>query len=210
MGHGLSPSGGTDSGPDIAIDPGTSPRTELPTPDVVGLDARGGTPTPTPASLAAGIVGYVRNRRGSKVGDGECFTLTHLALTEAGAKSAYDFGKVTPTADYVWGTDVSLSDLRSGDIVQFRDYMYERRVETTGPEGASQWKTDSQKRPHHTAIVESVGSGGAVTVLEQNAPKGSPVTRAQLFFADATSEDGGTTTTIRVQGTFWFYRPQAR
>jgi hypothetical protein len=155
-------------------------------------------------------VAYARNRRGRKVGDGECFTLTHQALTEAGAKSAYDFGKVTPTADYIWGTEVSLSDLRAGDVVQFRDYEYQRRVETTNPDGSSKWNTDSQKRPHHTAIVESVGSGGAVTLLEQNAPEGSPVNRAQLFFADGTSQDGGTTTTISVQGTFWFYRPRAR
>jgi len=206
MGHGLPPSRGPDGGPAITIDGGTSPRTELPTPDGVGLDARGSAPTPTPASMTASIVGYARQRRGSKVGDGECFTLADQALTGAGAKSARDFGKVTPTADYVWGTEVSLSDLRPGDIIQFRDYEYERRVE----DESGKWKTDSQKRPHHTAIVESVGSSGAVTVLEQNAPKGSAVSRAQLFFTNATSVDGGTTTTIRVQGTFWFYRPQSR
>ncbi len=206
MGHGLSPSGGTDGGPDITIDAGTLPRTELPTPDAIGLDARGGGPTPTPASMATSIVGYARQRRGSKVGDGECYTLADQALTGAGAKSARDFGKVTPTADYVWGTAVKLSDLQPGDVIQFRDYEYHRRVE----EASGKWRTESQKRPHHTAIVESVDGGGAVTVLEQNAPKGSAVGRAQLFLADATSVDGGTTTTVRVQGSFWFYRPQAR
>ena len=46
--------------------------------------------------------------------------------------------------------------------------------------------------------------------MEQNAPEGSPVTRTHLFFTAGTTTSGNTTTTIRVRGTFWFYRPQAR
>jgi hypothetical protein len=210
MGHGVPPSRSVDGGPALTIDEGTSARTEVPTPDVVGLDARHGAPTPTPADLAARVVTYARQRRGSRTGDGECFALADQALTEAGAKSAADFGTVTPTADYVWGTAVTLGDLQPGDVIQFRDYQYERRVDTTAADGTGSWKTDSQARPHHTAIVESVGRGGAVTVLEQNAPKGAAVARTLLFFADRTLDDGGTTTTIRVQGRFFFYRAQPR
>ena len=70
--------------------------------------------------------------------------------------------------------------------------------------------TESQTRPHHTAIVERVGANGSLTVLEQNVPRRSPVLRSQLFFTNSTTRSGGTTTTIRVQGTFWLYRPQAR
>jgi hypothetical protein len=49
-----------------------------------------------------------------------------------------------------------------------------------------------------------------VTVLEQTAPDGSPVTRSQLYFLSGTTTSGDRTTTIKVQGTFWFYRPEAR
>ena len=65
-------------------------------------------------------------------------------------------------------------------------------------------------RPHHTAIVEQVGAGGTVTVLEQNAPDGSPTTRTRLFFTSGTFTSGSSTTTVRVQGTIWYYRPEAR
>jgi hypothetical protein len=56
--------------------------------------------------------------------------------------------------------------------------------------------------------VESVDANGAITVLEQNVPQRSAVRRTQLFFADSTTTSGDTTTTIHVQGTFTFYRPQ--
>jgi hypothetical protein len=55
-----------------------------------------------------------------------------------------------------------------------------------------------------------VDGGGVVTVWEQNAPEGSAVRRTQLFFTSGRSTRGNTTTTIRVRGTFWFYRPEAR
>jgi hypothetical protein len=58
--------------------------------------------------------------------------------------------------------------------------------------------------------VERVEGSGAITVLEQNSPVGSPVVRSQLFFLNTTGTSGRRTTTITVKGTFWFYRPQAR
>jgi hypothetical protein len=36
------------------------------------------------------------------------------------------------------------------------------------------------------------------------------VVRTQLFFSSGTTTSGNTTTTVRVSGTFWFYRPEAR
>ena len=60
----------------------------------------------------------------------ECFRLVDRALAGAGAKSAADFGTVAPDIDYVWGTPVSLADVRPGDIVQFRDYRFDREVVT--------------------------------------------------------------------------------
>lgn len=42
-------------------------------------------------------------RKGTKVGSGECFDLADQALKDAGAKSAGDYGPVTPESDYRWG-----------------------------------------------------------------------------------------------------------
>ena len=155
--------------------------------------------------MADQIVGYARHRIGQHVGDGQCFALADNALRGAGANSAADFGTVTPTADYVWGTSVNLSDLRIGDVIQFRNYHYLKRVDNDD----GSFREDGGGRPHHTAIVERVDGDGALTVLEQNF-EGSPVRRSQLYFTSRTSTSGSQTTTITVTGTFWFYRPQAR
>jgi hypothetical protein len=155
------------------------------------------------------IVGYARRHRGAHVGDGECFALADQALQTAHARSASDFGTVTPDADYVWGTAVALNALQPGDVIQFRDYRFDRHVETNNADGSGSFHDDSQERPHHTAIVETVDGNGAVTVLEQNV-QGSAVRRSQLFFSNGTTTSGNTTTRITVSGTFWFYRPQAR
>jgi hypothetical protein len=132
-------------------------------------------------------------------------SIVDQALRNAGAKSAADFGTVTPNADYVWGSPVSLADVLPGDIIQFRNYRYDRTIETDA--GTD---TDFQERPHHTAIVERIDGGGAITVLEQNVPDGSPGQRSQLFFSSLSANSGGRRTTIRVQGRFRFYRPQPR
>lgn len=192
------------------IDPGTSARIDSPPPGPIGLDAKGGTPKQDQPNIADQIVSFSRRRRGERVGDGECFTLADRALRTAGARSTADYGTVTPDADYVWGTQISLSDVRPGDVIQFRGYRYDREVETRNADGSTTTKTDFQERPHHTAIVERVDGNGVITVLEQNSPDGSPVARNQLFFAGSTSTRGNRTTTITVQGTVWFYRPQAR
>ena len=205
MGNGLPPTPANDLGDPIRIDPGTSARTESPPPGPIGLDAKGGTPKQSQASMADQIVGYARHRIGQHVGDGQCFALADNALRGAGAKSAADFGTVTPTADYVWGTSVNLSDVRIGDVIQFRNYHYLKRVDNDD----GSFREDGGGRPHHTAIVERVDGNGAITVLEQNF-EGSPVRRSQLYFTSRTSTSSGQTTTITVTGTFWFYRPQAR
>jgi hypothetical protein len=105
---------------------------------------------------------------------------------------------------------VSLADLQPGDVIQMRDYRFDREVEVNNPDGSGSSDRDFQERPHHTVIVESVDGNGAVTVLEQNAPKGTAVRRSQLFFKDSETTAGRKKTKIKVQGTFWFYRPQTR
>jgi hypothetical protein len=171
----------------------------------VGLQAKGGSGNTNLTALGDQVVAFARDKLGQSVGNGECFDLADQALRSAGAKSAADFGTVTPNADYVWGTAVSLSDVRQGDIIQFKNYRYDRTIETD-----TRTDTDFQERPHHTAIVERLDGQGAITVLEQNVPDGSAGQRSQLFFSDVSTNSGGRRTTIRVRGRFRFYRPQPR
>jgi hypothetical protein len=208
MGSGRAPAG-IDLDTLDDIDDGTSARIESPTPGPVGLDAKSGDAKQSGASMAEQIVSFARKLRGKRLGDGQCFTLVDRALRGADAKSAADYGKVTPNADYQWGSSVTLADLQPGDVIQFRDYTYERVVVTKDDKGTTT-DEDAGDRPHHTAVVESVDGNGAVTVLEQNAPDGSAVRRSQLFFTAGATKSGNRTTTITVRGTFWFYRPEAR
>jgi hypothetical protein len=201
MGGRVLPGPVDDLGPAIVIDDGTLARTESPLPGPIGLQAAGG----GAGNLSDQVVRFARDNVGRSVGSGECFDLVDQALRNAGAKSAADFGTVTPNADYVWGSSVGLANVRPGDIIQFRNYRYDRTIETdTGTD------TDFQERPHHTAIVDRIDGGGAITVLEQNVPDGSPGQRSQLFFSSVSANSAGRRTTIRVQGRFRFYRPQAR
>ena len=197
---------GNGSGP---IDDGTLARIGSPEPGPIGLDSKGGTAKQNRASMADRIVGYASRKRGERDGDGECYTLVNRALRAADAKTAADFGPVSPDADYIWGTSVALADLQPGDIIQFRDYTYER-VTVTDDDSGTTTEEHAEDRPHHTAIVQSVDGGGAVTVWEQNAPEGSAVRRTQLFFTSGRTTSGNRTTRITVRGTFWFYRPEAR
>jgi CHAP domain len=205
MGHGTAPAGiDLDALP--PIDDGTLARTDSPTPAPVGLDSTSG--DAGAASMADQIIGFARRQQGSRVGRGECFDLADQALRGAKAKSAADYGKISRNADYTWGTPVPLSSVQPGDMIQFRNYLYKSTVVTKTDKETTTDEVDVD-RPHHTAIVESVGDNGAVTVLEQNAPDGSPVTRTVLYFKDSTTTSGKKTTTIKVQGKFWFFRPEA-
>jgi surface antigen len=207
MGNGTAP-GGIDLDDLPTIDDGTSARIGSPEPGPIGLDARSGD-TQDSSSRADQIVSYAQGQQGSKVGDGQCFALADTALRNAHAKSAADFGRVSPNADYKWGTPVTFANLAPGDIIQFRNYTYEKVVVTRDAKGTTTTEEDGD-RPHHTAIVQSVDGDGVVTVLEQNAPDGSPVTRAQLYFTSGTTSSGNRTTTVHVHGTFRFYRAEAR
>jgi hypothetical protein len=205
MGLGTAPAGiDLDALP--PIDEGTSPRTGSPTPGPIGLDSKND--DAKGANMADQIVGYARRQQGSRIGKGECFDLVNAALRSAKAKSAEDYGKISPEADYVWGTPVALSGLQPGDVIQFRNYSFEKTV-VTKTDKATTTEESGGDRPHHTAIVESVNDDGGVTVLEQNVPPGTPGTRAVLYFKDSKTTSGHRTTTIKVHGKFWFYRPQA-
>src|SRR4029450_7027614 len=117
MGH--TPGSANEFGGAIEIDDGTNVRTETPLPGPIGLDAPSGGGT-SAAGIAAGILGGAKGQRGNKVGNGECFAFADTALSTSGAKSASDYGTVTPDADYVWGSSVSLKDLQPGDVIHMR------------------------------------------------------------------------------------------
>ena len=176
------------------------------------------------------VVSFAAAKTGQQVGSGECFDLADQALRAAGARSAADFGTITPTANYVWGASVTRSQAIAGDIVQFSNYRVTVTTvtvtRTTYPNGGfdeqQQTQTESQSRPHHTAIIESVGLNGQMTVLEQNVGTGSTARQGQrndLYFVTRSdtpqiTRNGNQTTTVTrsyaVQGTVWFYHPQAR
>lgn len=208
MGGGIAPGARTSAVGEGAIDDGTLARIGSPDPGVVGLDAKGTKPKAR-APIPESVVSFGTQNMGQRVGDGQCFALADLALRRAGAKTAADYGPVVPDADYVWGSEVSLAGVKPGDIIQFRDYRYDKSVVIEDAKGVDK-KTSFEERPHHTAIVERVGADGVVTVLEQNSPEGSAVHRSTLYFKDTEVEDGNKTTTVSVTGTFWFYRPQPR
>lgn len=208
MGNGRIPAG-TDIDITDDVDAGTSARIGSPAPGPIGLDAKSDSSKTTRASLADRILGYARRHRGSRVGDGECFTLVNRALRAAEARSARDYGEVTPDADYVWGTSVTLAELQPGDVIQFRDYSF-RRVVVTETDSATTTEEEEGELPHHTAIVHSVDGGGAVTVIHQNGPPGSSVHTDRLYFTGGTTTEGNRQIRTTVRGTFWFYRPEAR
>src|SRR5262245_58631889 len=106
MGNGQTPPG-LDLDTRGTIDDGTLGLNESPPPGPIGLDAKNGSAKGSTASMADRIVAYARRQRGDRVGDGQCFAFADRALRQADARSARDYGDITPDADYVWGTSVT-------------------------------------------------------------------------------------------------------
>ncbi|MCA9193362.1 MAG: hypothetical protein KDB03_16435 [Planctomycetales bacterium] len=167
------------------------------------------------------IVQFASNNLGQRVGDGQCFALVDQALRSIGARSASDFGDITPTANYVWGREVTIDLVQAGDAIQFQNYSFQETITTrvTNPDGSSSEETEtrSESRPHHSALVSSVGSHGEMFVYEQNVNGQMVVQRNALLFrtltiGPTTSNAGGVQTTvtrtITVTGQVKFYRPQ--
>ncbi len=174
------------------------------------------------SAQATQITQFASTRMGQQVGDGECFTLVDQALRGAAARSAASYGTITPEANYVWGRAITLGQAQAGDVIQFNNYRYVKTVTTKivrrdGSENESTTE-EEQSRPHHSAIVASVGGQGAVTVLEQNVEGARRVVRNGLFFTsrseppvitiDAAGTSTTVTTVITVSGQNWFYRPE--
>ena len=169
------------------------------------------------------VVNWARAQSGKQVGKGECWDLADRALRQAGVQSSADLGPMDDDADYVWGDEISdLKDVQPGDILQFRDFAVTTTVETETryADGSSEASTTEETftRPHHTAVVSEVKSGGLLKVLEQNvAPAGKKVQLHNLNTKDVAPASKETqkqkakvivTTTIAVSGTIWACRPK--
>ena len=120
------------------------------------------------------ILAWARKKIGDKVGDGECWTYVEKAVTKSGGKSSKtlteNFGD---KSDYVWGSEVSLTAVKPGDLLQFQSYRWDSKsiikvtfedVILTLPTGGF----NERGQPNHSAIVNRVLEGGLVEVLEQN------------------------------------------
>ncbi|HEV2319667.1 MAG TPA: hypothetical protein VGV18_07955 [Verrucomicrobiae bacterium] len=163
------------------------------------------------AALGANVVQFARQRTGQKVGDGECFALADQALRSAGAKSAADFGAITPNGDYKWSSQqVSPTDAKPGDIIQFRNFRVV--IKTVHADGS--WEERSEERPHHTAVVVSNDGSGNLTVLEQNVSIGGSAGQAQktvrqnkIVTTAGSHKAGADNVTVTVTGRIVVYRP---
>lgn len=144
------------------------------------------------------IVRYAQGKLDRVDGNGECWTLAYNALKAAAA--------VVPSGNgaslYVWGTRVpEIAGLQPGNIIQFTNY----NVKVTQPDGS--WATMSRGGPRHTAIVESVGRNGQVTVLESNVePNSKKTVRTVLYLTSGTISGA----TVEVTGSFIMYRAVAQ
>lgn len=143
---------------------GTAPRTVMPAP----TPPKPAAPEPAPAeseeAASKAVLDFAKQSVGTKVGSGECYDLADHALKASGAKNAADHGKITTDGDYVWGREVPLGDVKPGDVIQFRDYKFDKRTDKTD----GSWNSENGKRPHHTAVVESINDQGVAVVIEQN------------------------------------------
>jgi len=166
------------------------------------VQTSGGAATPKDGQA---VLDFAKSKQGQKVGSGECFDLADQALKKNGFKTASDYGEVTPDGDYKWGKPVPLDESKPGDVLQFRDY--ENKTRTENDKG---WKEETQSRPHHTAVVVANDGNGNITVLEQNAPKGSKVTQRVIHVGNGTSQDGDNTVTQETSGTINAYRPEPK
>jgi hypothetical protein len=168
---------------------------------LIGLRVAGAAPAPTSApalSLGAKVLAFCQQRKGEQVGNGECAVLAGQALHSAGAR------RRSPDrpehGDYVWGDLVvfvqpgpslpkleggKLSDIRPGDIIQFRDAKFEHHTAN---------RHASMHFHHHTAVVLS-SQGASVKILQQN------------FGGDRTVRDATLNLNNLKEGWLRFYRP---
>ena len=181
------------------------------------------------------IVTWIQGKMGQKVGDGECWTLAEQALQASGGYGSGHYGKITDDADYEWGTKIKLTEVKAGDILQFRDHVVRTLTKTSIRfEDQSGWDEEddqSSTQAHHTAIVKTpADADGRMAVMDQNSDPGGKIVQNQVLYTRSVAEkttkevksvydeDAGkkrnatviTKVTITVTGKLWAYRPQVK
>jgi len=146
-------------------------------------------PAPAP-TLGDKVAAYCKKQLGEKVGGGEC---AHLAVEALKAVDAHHREKDSPNdGDYVWGNLVvvfdkspkpaaahgKLTDLRPGDIIQYRDTKW------SGPNRAGKG-TYTATAAHHTSVVQAVENNGKmIKIYQQNSSGKRFVTEGVLYIDD--------------------------
>jgi hypothetical protein len=178
---------------------------------------------PAEDNVAARLKGVVEKMVGHKAVDGgkdkggiDCFALVDQVLKSVGAKTASDFGEVTPTADYVWGKEVDLDAIQPGDILQFREHTVMITTQKLGP---LTWRVTSTEGPatrtHHSAIVVGIIEDGSVEVVEQKVKPTPKTIRRDIIARLAKGQETRYLSNvekviIEVTGRVTAYRPVAK
>ena len=120
------------------------------------------------------VLKYAQTQVGHKaVGRGQCWDLPEKALDYAKAKTPNDLGNDL----YQWGEEISLSEARPGDILQFDNVRVTKITTKADGSWTSKWY---EFRPLHSAIVETVGKDNLFTVINQHINKSHKVMRLDL------------------------------
>jgi len=116
-------------------------------------------------------------------------------------------GQNEPNANYQWGQAVPLEQAKAGDIIQYRDFKWVRRITKKNGD----WKEKDGTFSQHTAILASNQDGGLWEVYEQNIGKIRSVMLNSVYLKATTSTDSrGNQVQVEISGKFWIYRPQAK
>ena len=142
-------------------------------------------PETRPAGPGDKVVAFARAHRGKQVGNGECSTLLESALESADA--LHRLADNPGEGDYVWGDLIftaesgkanvgKVTDIRPGDLVQFRDTKFVQRDGRT---------TMTYTMAHHSAVVDHlVAKTGTIVILHQNYNNSKDVTELSLRIGD--------------------------
>jgi|GEM_PF-5595675 len=150
-------------------------------------------------SINQKVANFITGQLNKAVGDGGCWALAENALLAAGAMTSNDltdkeeFKKAD--AQYVFGTAIEAKNAAPGDLVQFKNYVMTRTVETKYdlPDGNSITLTSTDEVPkiHHSAVVMSMmDKDGRLVVVEQW--KGSKAHWGDFYTRPLAVESSGT------------------
>lgn len=112
------------------------------------------------------VVNFAADNIGKRIGRGECWDLADQALRAAGAE---------PPRGYTFGTQIPLSEIQPGDILQFTSARFDE---------PGYWTIMGM--PNHTAVVHAVGDTRAF-ILQQNFDGKRHVTTYDLNLNNLTS-----------------------